>query len=83
MTALDPSRPFRVLYFWRPQLMEADIVGTLKSVKKRCVFRYFGEFQYRFNRRFRTAEMQDRLAAVVKRSTPLPYKPLAIADEAG
>ena len=63
--------------------IKTAIVGTLKSVKRRYVFRYFGEFQYRFNRRCKLSEMLDRLACVVARSKPRPYKLLAIADEAG
>lgn len=63
--------------------VKTAIAGTLKSVGKRYVFRYFAEFQYRFNRRLKLPEMLDRLACVATRSTPRPYKMLMIADEAG
>jgi transposase-like protein len=63
--------------------IKTAIVGTLKSVKKRYVFRYFAEFQYRFNRRLKLAELMDRLAYAVTCAAPRPYKLLVVADEAG
>jgi hypothetical protein len=52
-------------------------------VKKRYVFRYFAEFQYRFNRRLKLAELMDRLAYAATRAAPRPYKLLVVADETG
>lgn len=63
--------------------IKTAIVSTLKSVNKRYVFRYFGEFQYRFNRRFNLPEMLDRLACVVARSSPRPRRLLVVADQSG
>ena len=63
--------------------IKTAIVSTLKSVNKRYVFRYFGEFQYRFNRRFNLPELLDRLAYVVTRSAPRPRRLLAVADHPG
>jgi transposase-like protein len=61
--------------------VKTSIAGTLQSFSKRYVFRYLAEFQYRFNRRAQLPEMLDRLAYVVTRSAPRPYKTLVIADE--
>ena len=63
--------------------VKSAIKGTLKHVAKRYVFRYFAEFQYRFNRRFKLAEMLDRLACVATWAAPRPYNTLKIAHEAG
>lgn len=63
--------------------VKTAIVGTLKAVARRYVFRYLAEFQYRFNRRFRLPEMLARLACVATRAAPRPYKALKIAYEAG
>ena len=63
--------------------LKTAIAGTLKSVAKRYVYRYFAEFQYRFNRRFDLPAMLDRLACVATRAAPRPYKSLKLADGAG
>jgi hypothetical protein len=49
------------------------------------VFRYFAEFQYRFNRRYDLPAMLDRLACVATRRAPRPCRTLKIkvAREAG
>ena len=58
--------------------VKTAIVGTLKSVAMRYVFRYLAEFQYRFNRRFKLPELLNRLASVATRAAPRPYKTLKI-----
>ena len=63
--------------------LKTTMAGTLKTVAKRYVCRYFAEFQYRFNRRFELPAMLGRLACVATRSAPRPYKSLKIAYEAG
>ena len=63
--------------------LKTTVAGTLKSVAKRYVHRYFAEFLYRFNRRFDLPAMLDRLACVATRAAPRPYRTLTIADEAG
>lgn len=63
--------------------IKTAIVGTLKSVAIRYVFRYLAEFQYRFNRRFQLPEMLARLASVATRAAPRPYNTLKIAHAAG
>jgi transposase-like protein len=63
--------------------VKTAIVGTLKSVARRYVFRYLAEFQYRFNRRFKLPEMLNRLASVATRAAPRPYKSLKILHVAG
>lgn len=63
--------------------LKTAIVGTLKAVRPRYVFRYLAEFQYRFNRRFDLPAMLDRLACVAVRAAPRPYKTLKIAHAAG
>ena len=50
--------------------LKTAIAGTLKSVAKRYVPRYFAEFQYRDNRRFDLPVMLDRLAVIAVRA---PY----------
>jgi len=63
--------------------IKTAIVSTLKSVNKRYVFRYFGEFQYRFNRRFKLPKMLERPAHVVTRSAPRPRSLLVVANQPG
>ena len=63
--------------------VKTAIVGTLKSVAGRYVFRYLAEFQYRFNRRFKLPELLNRLASVATRAAPRPYKTLKILHMAG
>jgi transposase-like protein len=60
-----------------------SIISTLKSIAPRYVFRYFAEFQYRFNRRYDLPAMLNRLACVATRSEPRPRSTLKIACEAG
>ena len=60
--------------------IKTAIVGTLKSVAMRYVYRYLAEFQYRFNRRFKLPEMLNRLASVATRAAPRPYKTLKIGS---
>ena len=62
--------------------IKTAIVGTLKSFNRCYVFHYFGEFQYRFNRRLKLPAMLDRLTCVVARSKPRYYNPLAVAEDA-
>ena len=63
--------------------VKTSITGTLKHFAKRYVFRYFAEFQYRFNRRYNLPEMLDRLACVATRADPRPRRTLKIVHEAG
>ena len=63
--------------------VKSAIVGTLKAVARRHVFRYLAEFQYRFNCRLRLPELLPRLACVATRSAPRTYKTLKIAYEFG
>ena len=63
--------------------IKTAIVGTLKSVATRYVYRYLAEFQYRFNRRSKLPQMLARLACVATRAAPRPYKTLKIAYEPG
>ena len=63
--------------------VKTAIVGTLKSVAMRYVFRYLAEFQYRFNRRFQLPEMLARLASVATRAAPRPRNTLKIAHAVG
>ena len=58
--------------------VKTAVVGTLKSVAKRYVFRYLAEFQYRFNRRHDLPALLARLASVAPRAAPRPYKSLKI-----
>lgn len=63
--------------------IKTAIVSTFKSVAKRYVFRYFAEFEYRFNRRFDLPAMLNRLAYVATHSSPRPRNTHKIAGEAG
>lgn len=63
--------------------LKTAIAGTLKSVRPRYVFRYFAEFQYRYNRRFDLPAMLDRLACVATRAAPRPRNTLKIYYVAG
>ena len=63
--------------------LKTAIVGTLKSVAKRYVPRYFAEFQYRYNRRFDLPAMLDRLAVIAVRAPPRPRGMLKLRDATG
>jgi transposase-like protein len=63
--------------------LKTTIAGTLKSVAKRYVYRYFAEFQYRFNRRFDLPALLPRLAYVATHSAPRPRKSLKLVYVAG
>jgi hypothetical protein len=62
--------------------IKTAIVGTLKAVRGRYVFRYLAEFQYRFNC-FDLPAMLDRLARAAVHIAPRPYGALKIAHKAG
>ena len=63
--------------------LKTAIVSTLKSVAKRYVFRYFAEFQYRYNRRFDLPALLNRLAYVATNAEPRPRSILKIRAAAG
>jgi transposase-like protein len=63
--------------------LKTAVVGTLKSVRPRYAFRYLGEFQYRFNRRFDLPAMFDRIAYATARAAPRPYSTLKVAYVSG
>ena len=63
--------------------IKTAFVSTFKSVAKRYVYRYFAEFEYRFNRRFDLPALLNRLAYVATHTAPHPRSSLKIAREAG
>lgn len=63
--------------------LKTAIVGTLKSIARRYVQRYFDEFQWRFNRRVDLPALLPRLARAAANAAPRPYRTLKIAYEAG
>ncbi len=60
--------------------IKAAMVGTYRAVRPKHAPRYLAEFEYRYNRRYRLETMIDRLAYVLLRTPPMPYRLLKLAD---
>ena len=54
--------------------IKSAITGTHRSLRKHYAHRYLAEFQFRFNKRYRLADMLDELGALATRSSPRPYR---------
>lgn len=63
--------------------LKTAISGTLKSVRGHYVFRYFAEFQYRFNRRIDLKSLVGRLGHACARAKPRPYAMIRVVDVDG
>jgi transposase-like protein len=63
--------------------LKTAVAGTLKAIRPRYVFRYFAEFQYRYNRRFDLHALLDRLACIAVRAAPRTRSALKIDYVAG
>lgn len=57
------------------------IRGTYHWVSKKHLPRYFAEFCFRFNHRFRLGSMIDLLLKAAINSNPIPYQQLKLAEE--
>jgi transposase-like protein len=58
------------------------LLGTYRAVHPKHLPRYFAEFQYRFNRRYRLEDMVPRLLYVALRTPPMPGRLLTKAEYA-
>ena len=56
------------------------LLGTYRAVQPKHLPRYFAEFQYRFNRRFKLEEMIPRLLYIALRTAPMPERLLKLAE---
>ena len=56
--------------------LKAWLMGTFRGVSKKHMSRYLDEFVYRFNRRWREAELFGFVLARAVRGEPLPYSRL-------
>ena len=56
------------------------LVGTYRAVQPKHLPRYFAEFQYRSNRRFKLEDMIPRLLYVALRTPPMPERLLKLAE---
>ena len=63
--------------------IKTAISGTFHAIEERYVPRYLAEFEYRFNRRSKMADMIERLAYVSLRSAPKTYASLKLAETSG
>lgn len=59
--------------------IKSAITGTHRSLRQRYAFRYLAEFQFRFNQRYRLADMLDKLGALAAKSAPMPYRQITVA----
>ena len=59
------------------------IDGTYHACAPRYAGRYLAEFTYRFNRRYKLADLVPRLVYVAVRTPPLPNRLLTLAEAAG
>ena len=59
------------------------IDGTYHSCAPRFAGRYLAEFGYRFNRRYRLADLVPRLADFAAHAPRLPYRLQTMAGTAG
>ena len=63
--------------------VKRSIHGTYHAINPKHLPRYLAEFSYRFNRRFRLAEMLPRLVYAALRTPPMPYRLLKMAEAYG
>jgi len=63
--------------------LKTAITGTFHSIRRPYVPRYLAEFQWRFNRRARLADMLDQLLAAALTTMPRPYAVIAQPYAAG
>ncbi len=63
--------------------IKTAISGTFHAIRERYAPRYLAEFEYRFNRRFKMADMIQRLTYVSLRSAPKTYASLKLAETSG
>lgn len=56
------------------------LLGTYRAAQPKHLPRYFAEFQYRFNRRYKLEDLVPRLLYVALRTPPMPYKLLKLAE---
>jgi transposase-like protein len=60
--------------------LKTATTGTFHGVSKKYLPRYLAEFEYRFNRRYKLADMIKRLAYISLRTPPMPEKFLKMAE---
>jgi transposase-like protein len=60
--------------------LKNNLAGTYHAIREKHVPRYLAQFQYRFNRRYRLADMIPRLAWVALRTPPMPFRLLKLAE---
>ncbi|MGH8757864.1 MAG: IS1595 family transposase, partial [Burkholderiales bacterium] len=58
------------------------LLGTYRAIKPKHLPRYFAEFQYRFNRRYKLEDMTPRLLYIALRTPPMPGRLLKLAENA-
>jgi transposase-like protein len=63
--------------------LKTALHGTYHSFNHKHLPRYLAEFSYRFNRRFDLAELVPRLACIMTRTPPLPYRLVTMAESYG
>jgi len=56
--------------------------GTYHALKGKHLPRYLAEFNYRFNRRFKLAQLVDRLLFDAVRTPPMPCRLVKLAEVA-
>ena len=54
--------------------------GTCHAIRPKHVPRYLAAFQYRYNRRYRLADMIEALGRDALRTPPMPYRLLKLAE---
>ncbi len=60
--------------------LKNSLRGTYHAIRPKHVPRYLAAFQYRYNRRYRLADMIERLASDALRTPPMPYRFLKLAE---
>ncbi len=60
--------------------LKNSLRGTYHAIRPKHVPRYLAAFQYRYNRRYRLADMIERLASDALRTPPMPYRLLKLAN---
>ena len=87
VAARAPEQPEKIPAFrWVNTVLgnlKTAITGTFHSIRRKYVPRYLAEFQWRFNRRARLADMLDQLLAAAVATTPRPYATITQAYATG
>ena len=63
--------------------VKRSIDGTYHAINAKHLPRYLAEFSYRFNRRYKLADLAPRLIYASTHTPPMPYRLLKLDESYG